>query len=57
MQVENQSVGEALYRVSSLEIDSLVAGIALIVGNSFAGAELSKAVVDRLPILNLQSQA
>ena len=53
MQVENQCVWEALYRVSSLKIDSLVAGIALIVVNSFAGAELSKAVVDRLPILNL----
>jgi len=57
VQVEDQCVWEALNRVSPLEIDSFVAGIALVVGNSFAGAELSKAVVDRLPILNLQSQA
>lgn len=57
VQVKNQCVWEALNRVSSLEIDSLIAGIALIVGNSFAGAELSKTVVDRLAILNLQSQA
>ena len=57
MQVEDQRVWEALNRVSSLEIDSLITGIALIVVNSFTRAELSKTVVDRLAILNLQSQA